>query len=189
MRKKVIFLLLLFKGITNPLGAVLLFISFPLLSLSSSAQNLKEDIHTIYALERQINVEEDVRKSAFFAEKYLEAVDGFIQKYPSEKDMGAKFLFHASEICVGLKKPVDAISRMRQLIQRFPKSKEAERCHFFIPFTFDEHLNQKDSAYIYYNEYLLKYPDGAFAEQVKYLRTNAKQDDLELIKSFENKKN
>lgn len=76
----------------------------------------------------------------------------------------------------------------RFIHQNQPQSEKAPQAFFLEGFTFQEHLDREEEAGNIYREFLEKYPDDAFADDVQFLLNNLGKSDEEIISSFEKKK-
>jgi tetratricopeptide (TPR) repeat protein len=75
---------------------------------------------------------------------------------------------------------------LTQLIQKFPDHRLREDAWFLKGYTFNNYLNNTDSAKTTYEAYLKAYPNGEYAESAGFEIKSMEMSPEEMIRQFEN---
>jgi len=103
----------------------------------------------------------------------------------SPDEESVKKLLSAGETARTLKEYPKAIGYFDMILQQFPNMKGASQALFLKAFTMDNDLKQVDRAKGLYEEFLSKYPEDDFADDVQFLLKNLGATNEEIIKQFE----
>ena len=103
---------------------------------------------------------------------------------PDEESV--KKLLSAGETARTIKEYPKAISYFDMVLNKYPNMKGASQALFLKAFTMDNDLKQVERAKALYEDFLQKYPDDAFADDVEFLLKNLGATNEEIIKQFEN---
>ncbi|MEO8087527.1 MAG: tetratricopeptide repeat protein [Bacteroidota bacterium] len=116
----------------------------------------------------------------------LAAYRKFADAYP-EDSASAGYLFKAADLAHGMRKSHDAVSIYKDFISRYPKNNKIAAGYFLLAFVYDNDLKQKDSAKIFYREFLEKFPTHQLAPSAKASLDQIEMGltDEELVKMFE----
>ncbi|MFT5168014.1 MAG: tetratricopeptide (TPR) repeat protein [Saprospiraceae bacterium] len=111
----------------------------------------------------------------------------YINAFPKDELSGG-YLFRAGEVSVGIKEYKKAIDYWERMKKEYSTHKRASIALFLQGFTCDNQMRDIEGAKKYYNEFLIKYPDHEYADQVKELLKNIDISPEELVKSFQKKR-
>jgi len=98
-----------------------------------------------------------------------------------------ELLFRTGALVRGRKDPTKAIGIWGLINEKYPDSKWAAEAMFQKAFTFDNDLQDKQTAKIYYEKFLTSYPNHKLTEDVKLLIPTLDKTDAQLIEEFEKK--
>lgn len=98
-----------------------------------------------------------------------------------------ELLFRTGALVRGRKDPTKAIGVWGLINEKYPDSKWAADAMFQKAFTFDNDLNDKQTAKLFYEDFLNKYPNHKLAEDVRLLIPTLDKTDEQLIEEFEKK--
>lgn len=120
------------------------------------------------------------------AEKLLAAYEDYI-KYHSFEAISMEYQFKAGELAKSLKKPHVAIKHFNDLMDRAPDHDRAPMALFYKAMIVGDDLGEHETAKIYYQEFLDKYPDHPFAESAKASIELQGKSLEEIVEGFEEK--
>ena len=147
------------------------------ITLKNTLDQLEED------LKNSTSTEIDKAKANALIDKSIQYVDAFPK---DERSPG--YLFRAGEVCVGIKSYDKALALWEKMKTDYSTHEKAPVALFLQGFTRDNQGDKVEEAKKYYNEFLSKYPDHEFADQVKGLLKNIDISPEELIRSFQKKR-
>jgi TolA-binding protein len=98
-----------------------------------------------------------------------------------------ELLFRTGALVRGRKDPTKAIGIWGLIGEKYPDSKWAAEAMFQNAFTFDNDLQDKQTAKVYYEKFLTTYPNHKLSEDVKLLIPTLEKTDAQLIEEFEKK--
>ncbi len=120
------------------------------------------------------------------AEKLLSAYEDYLEHDKFEA-ISFDYQFKAGELAKSLKKPHVAIKHFNDLIDRGPNNEHAPMALFYKAMIVGDDLGEHETAKIYYQEFIDKYPDHPFAESAKASIELQGKDLDEIVKEFEEK--
>ncbi len=120
------------------------------------------------------------------ARLYVDASEAAVMAQPDLVN-APEYLHRAAETARTLRDIPKAITLYDWVIERYPQHPRGATSLFLKAFTYDNDLKDYDSARIYYDEFLKKYPDNEFAESAKFLLENLGKSDEELRQIIEQK--
>ena len=120
------------------------------------------------------------------ARLYVDASEAAVMSQPDLPN-APEYLHRAAETARTLRDIPKAITLYDWVIERYPQHPRGSTSLFLKAFTYDNDLKDYDSARIYYEEFLRKYPDNEFAESAKFLLENLGKSDEELRQIIEEK--
>ena len=94
-------------------------------------------------------------------------------------------LFKAAEIALQLGEYQKSLAYFREVHDNYPDYRNRPLALFFQGNIYDDNLDNDARAGEIYREFLQKYPDHAFSEDVKILLNNLGKSDAELLREFE----
>ncbi len=106
-----------------------------------------------------------------------------------QSEQAPEYLFDAAKVAGYLGNFSRSIDLYRAVYQRYPEYEKAHQALFMLGFIYDSDLKDFDKAKYYYNLYLEKYPEGAFAEQIQMLIQHLGKSDEELLEELTKKQN
>ena len=120
------------------------------------------------------------------AENLLLAYEDYIEHHSFEA-ISMEYQFKAGEIAKSLKKPHVAIKHFNDLMDRSPDHERAPMALFYKAMIVGDDLGEHETATIYYQEFIDKYPNHAFVESAKAsIELQGKSLD-DIVKGFEEK--
>ena len=120
------------------------------------------------------------------ATQFIDKSKQYVASFPDE-EMSPAFLFRAGEVARAIKDYQASILMMDQVYNKYPDHEKAPSALFLKAFTYEENLNDTESAKKYYNEFLQRFPEHDLAKQVEQLLGVIDQSPEDLIKSFQKK--
>jgi tetratricopeptide (TPR) repeat protein len=121
----------------------------------------------------------DQRKALALYAVYLE----FVEKYPQDS-MAPEYLFRAARMAKPLHKSPEAIGLCDRIIKEYPQWKVLPAIWMMKGITFQDELQNKDSARKAYEQLIARYPGTRYAEDAKAMIDNLQYTDEELIERF-----
>ncbi len=103
----------------------------------------------------------------------------------SPDEESVKKILSAGEAARTMREYPKAIGYFDMILQKFPNMKGASQALFLKAFTMDNDLKQIDRARSIYQEFLQKYPEDGFADDVQFLLQNLGATNEEIIQRFE----
>ncbi len=97
------------------------------------------------------------------------------------------FLQKAAEIARALRNYPKALELYEEVLQKYPKSAQAEQALFLSAFTLDNDMKKLDDARAKYEAFLDQYPKSDFADDTQFLLSNLGKDEEEIIEMLQNK--
>lgn len=154
-----------------------------LFSCKSEKQKLSEQIK---ANEEKLFNDSTKMLNPAVAKDEFEAYQKFASDYPNDT-ASPGFLFKAADLASGMRRPREAARLYRELISKYPDHSKIATSYFLLAFVYDNDIKQKDSAKIYYKEFLEKFPTHQFAPSAKASLDQIEMglSDEELVKIFE----
>lgn len=120
------------------------------------------------------------------AEKLLAAYEDYLAHDKFEV-ISFTYQFKAGELAKALNKPHVAIKHFNDLMDRDPDNEHAPMALFYKAMIVGDDLGEHETAKIYYQEFVDKYPDHPFAESAKAsIELQGKSLD-DIVKGFEEK--
>jgi outer membrane protein assembly factor BamD (BamD/ComL family) len=110
-----------------------------------------------------------------------------VEKYPERKEANVAYLMKASEAARAKSDFKKAIAIYDRVIADFRSHDKAARALFMKGYTYDNDLEMKDSAVVFYNAFLRSYPRSEFADDAQFLLENIGKTNAEIIEEFERK--
>lgn len=161
----------------------ILFILLCLYSCKSEKQKLSEQIK---ANEEKLFNDSTKMLNPAVAKDEFDAYQKFASDYPNDT-ASPGFLFKAADLASGMRRPREAARLYRELISKYPDHSKIATSYFLLAFVYDNDIKQKDSAKIYYKEFLEKFPTHQFAPSAKASLDQIEMglSDEELVKIFE----
>lgn len=101
--------------------------------------------------------------------------------------LAPEYLLKSADLAMNMKKPVAAINAFNIILRDYPEHKNAPYALFLKAFVYENILNNTEKARAYYQEFLIKFPENEYADDVKISLKNLGKTPEELIREFENK--
>lgn len=120
------------------------------------------------------------------AEKLLAAYEDYLAHDKFEA-ISFTYQFKAGELAKALNKPHVAIKHFNDLMDRDPDNEHAPMALFYKAMIVGDDLGEHETAKIYYQEFVDKYPNHPFAESAKASIQLEGKDLDEIVKEFEKK--
>lgn len=120
------------------------------------------------------------------AEKLLAAYEDYIKFHSFESD-SKEIQFKAGELAKSLGKPHVAVRHFNDLLDRDPNHERAPMALFYKAMVVGDDLQEHETAKIFYQEFIDKYPDHPFAESAKASIELQGKDLNDIVKEFEKK--
>lgn len=112
----------------------------------------------------------------------------FVKENP-QSEKAPEFLFKAADVSINAFHSEQTVRLFNQLINDYPNYEKAPQALFLKAFTFENYLNEMDSARINYELFLKKYPEHSFANDARVSLNNLGKTPEEIIKSFNKEQN
>ncbi|MDQ3015581.1 MAG: tetratricopeptide repeat protein [Bacteroidota bacterium] len=126
------------------------------------------------------------RLDEHIARLYVDASEAAVMAQP-ELPSAPEYLHRAAETARTLRDIPKAISLYDWIIKRYPQHERGATALFLKAFTYDNDLKDYTNAKVYYEDFLVKYPNNEFAESAKFLLENLGKSDEELRQIIEEK--
>jgi TolA-binding protein len=110
-----------------------------------------------------------------------------VEKYPERKEANVAYLMKAAEAARAKSDFKEAIAIYNRVIAEFGWHEKAARALFMKGYTYDNDLEMKDSAVVFYSTFLQRYPRSEFADDAGFLLENIGKTNAEIIEEFEKK--
>lgn len=127
-----------------------------------------------------------VRIDRSAGKQFVDIADAYALLMPTNAD-APTYLFDAAKVAGYLGDFSRSIDLYQTVYEQFPDYEKAPQAIFMLGFVYDNDLRDFEKARTYYELYLQKYPEGAFAEQVRFLLENLGKSPEELLKELEAK--
>lgn len=109
----------------------------------------------------------------------------YVIENPSD-EKAPVYLFKAADVSINVFHSQQTISLFNELLEQYPDYEKAPQALFLKAFTFENYLNQIDSAKVSYELFLQKYPNHSFANDAEVSLNNLGKSPEEIIRSFKN---
>ncbi|MEZ5050219.1 MAG: hypothetical protein R2766_11280 [Saprospiraceae bacterium] len=120
------------------------------------------------------------RKNAL---NYVDACEAYALVY--KNDQAANYLYKASEISRTIQTYPKTVALYDWILRDYPNNTHAPTALFLKGYILDDDFNDVDKARQCYQEFLDKYPDNDFADDVKFLMENLGKSDEEIFQIIE----
>lgn len=149
----------------------------------------KNDLESqISDLENQLFEQKDGVINKKEAANMIHLYLAFVKENP-QSEKAPEFLFKAADVSINAFHSEQTIRLFNQLIEDYPGYEKVPQALFLKAFTFENHLNEMDSAKANYELFLEKYPEHSFANDAQVSLLNLGKTPEEIIKSFNSEKN
>lgn len=112
----------------------------------------------------------------------------YVAQFP-DSDQAPVYLFKAADVSINAFHSEQTIKLFNQLLNDYPNYEKTPQALFLKAFTFENYLNNIDSAKSNYELFLIKYPDHDFANDALVSLENLGKTPEEIIKSFNSANN
>jgi len=137
----------------------------------------------IQSLEKKLFEEKEgvinKKEAANMIHLYLE----YVKENP-QMEKAPVYLFKAADVSINAFHSEQTIKLFNQLLKEYPEYEKAPQALFLKAFTFENYLNQIDSAKANYELFLEKYPQHDFANDAEVSLSNLGKTPEEIIKAF-----
>lgn len=158
--------------------AVLIFLGlFVGCNTNDLAKRIEKLEEQAFATEGAINPE--------VANDLVSAYCDFADANPDDA-MAPEYLFKAVDVSMNLNEPQRTIYIIDKLLNNYPDYPRTQAALFVKAFIFETKYENYDMAKKIYEQYLVMYPDGEFAESCRASIENLGLTPEELVKKFEN---
>lgn len=137
----------------------------------------------INALEKQLYEQQNGVINKKDAANMIHLYTTFVKDHP-QSEKAPEYLFKAADVSINSFHSEQTIKLFNQLIQNYPDYKKAPQALFLKAFTYENYLNQLDSAKVTYELFLEKYPGHSFANDAEVSLNNLGKSPEEIIKAF-----
>lgn len=118
--------------------------------------------------------------------RLLKAYQEYYNRHSTDTVAG-NYLFEAANIAQKLDKHQKAIELFTNFHDGFPKSSRCDKAAYNIAYIYDEKLNDKKNAELYYNKVIELYPNSMWAGEARAALKILNMSDEELIRYLEEK--
>ena len=159
---------------------IIIFLVFAVLFVGCGSNDPAERIEQLeqqaFATEGAINPD--------VASDLVSAYCDFADAYPSDA-MTPEYLFKAVDVSMNIDQPELTIAIADRLLNEYPDYQHADAALFVKAFVFETKYGDLDAAKSLYEQYLMQFPDGEFADDCRASIDNLGLSLEELIKKFE----
>ena len=146
--------------------------------------NSNDPAKRIEKLEKQV-LATDKAIDPVVANDLVSAYCDFADANPDDA-MAPEYLFKAVDVSMNLNEPQRTIYIIDKLLNNYPDYPRTQAALFVKGFIFETKYENYDMAKKIYEQYLVMYPDGEFAESCRASIENLGLTPEELVKKFEN---
>lgn len=118
------------------------------------------------------------------AAAYLSDAISLADANPSDT-LAALPLYRAAEVARALGNPGQAIELYQRVIRDYGSFSKAAEAQFMLAFSYDEDMNDFDTAEQEYERFIKNYPDHGFADDAEMLLQNLGKSDEEILRELE----
>lgn len=118
-------------------------------------------------------------------EMYLAYVDSNL----SDTARSAEYLFKAAEVSMGIEEYWKSMQLFNRMKQTYPDHELAPEALFYQGFIFENYVGLPDYAGKTYGEYLINYPDGARAEDIRNTLATMDRPMKDVVRDWEQNQN
>ncbi len=137
----------------------------------------------INALEKKLYEEQNGVINKKDAANMIHLYMSYVKDNP-QNSKAPEYLFKAADVSINSFHSEQTIRLFNQLIKDYPDYEKAPQALFLKAFTYENYLNQMDSAKVSYQLFLEKYPSHSFANDAEVSLNNLGKSAEEIIKSF-----
>lgn len=119
------------------------------------------------------------KEAANMIHAYIQYVDTF----PGDT-ISPYYLFKAADVSINTFHSEQSIKLFNRLLNEYPNFSKAPQAIFLKAFTYENYLQQIDSAEVSYKLFLTKYPKHAFANDAKISLLNLGKSPEDIIRDF-----
>ena len=121
--------------------------------------------------------------------KMIELYLAYADSNSSDTARTADYLFKAAEVSMGIEEYWKAIQLFNRLKDTYPDHYLAREALFYQGFIFENHVQLLDYARKTYGEYLLKYPEGERAEDIRNMMAVMDRPIEDVVNEWEENQN
>lgn len=126
------------------------------------------------------------RLETTLAYNFIDACELYSFMHPDDPK-SAEYLHKAAETLRSLRSIPQSLKVYDRIIEEYPDHPRAVQSLFLKAFTYDNNIQQYDSARKYYELFLEKYPEDEFASSAEFLLENLGKSDEELLDVLQKK--
>lgn len=164
----------------------LITLAFTALILFSCSSSKEKMIDEITQMEDQIFSETsnkiDLEQTAKLVDMYITFADRY-----SKSEEAPDYIFRAADISMNLLDPNKSVELFDRILDNYPEFEKYPHCLFLKAYVYENELHNLDKARELYLEFLEKYPDHDFADDVQVSLDNLGKSPEELIREFQEK--
>jgi outer membrane protein assembly factor BamD (BamD/ComL family) len=139
----------------------LLFVSFSVISCSSSRDKMSENITKMESGLKTVAKVDSTSVSAL-----ISAYQNFASKYPIDS-LSPEYLYRAAGLANGFNRGTQAIDLYETIIHTYPGYERIPECYFMEAFAYENVQGNIGKASEYYNKFLDKYPNHQLADDAR----------------------
>ena len=108
----------------------------------------------------------------------------YVDNFPKD-EQSPIYLFKAADVSINIFHSQQTINLFNRMLNEYPNNAKIPEALFLKAFTFDNYMQEYDSAKIYYHEFLAKYPKHNFANDAEISVKNLGKSPEEIVKGFQ----
>lgn len=108
----------------------------------------------------------------------------YADKHPGDS-LAAGYLFKAADMNMNLGQTDEAMDQLNRILKNYESFPKRPECLFMKAYIYENHRGELANARRYYQAFLEKYPDHAFADDVEMSLKHLGKSPEELVKEFE----
>ncbi len=148
--------------------------------------SLKEKQTQIEAMEKLLYHQSKGNVNKKEAANMIALYQDYANTFPQDS-LSPQYLFRAADISLNVFHSDATIRLFDRIMQDYPNFEGSPQLLFLKAFTYDYYMHKTDSASVYYNAFLNKYPKHPFAQDAKMSLEQLGKSPEEVIKEFKEK--
>lgn len=118
------------------------------------------------------------------ADELIRLYVDFADQYPDDT-LAPQYLYSAADLMMNLSSPSGALLLFKRIRKDYPAFEKSDEALFLQAFILENYLGDIEQAEDLYNQYIIEYPDGDFADDAEISIQNLGKTPEELIREFE----
>jgi len=164
---------------------IFLLVIVAAITLSACTSAIDKEKKKIEGMEAELFNENAGMISPEQSEELIMTYMNFADQYAQSAD-APEYLFRASDIAMNMGNFSMSLNLLSRIMKDFPDYPKVAQCLFLQGFIWENNIGNIEKARELYEQFLQKYPDNEFADDVELSLRNLGKTPEELIRMFEN---